>query len=166
MQTLSKVRNAARHTLRKRGLLQRDYVIIADADGLIFRPADSVRAVLRNASEWDVVTFNRVQNEGYYDTWALRMPGVYNKFSGLTDEWIKETLKARLDAIGPGEYLPVYSAGNGFIMYKSRFMHGCTYGWRAYEQNSRVNFDCEHAVFNHCVRNAGARIVIAKRVIG
>ena len=143
---------------------------MADADGLLFQPASSVAAVLMDTDQWDVATFHRVRNEGYYDTWAFRMPDVlnyYNSYGGVIDPLTKLIINARLQPLATSGYLRVSSAGNGFIMYNSSIMRGCHYDWRAYETPSSVDYDCEHAVFHHCVtQRNGARIVISKRELG
>lgn len=167
VQRLSHTRNQVLNVVQQ---MSRDYTIMADADGLLFRPASSVAAAMMDTDQWDVVTFNRVRNEGYYDTWAFRMPDVlnyYNSYGGIGHPATKRLIGARIKPLPESGYLRVLSAGNGFIMYKSSFMRGCRYDWRAYEIPSSTDYDCEHAVYNHCVTGKnGARIVISKRELG
>lgn len=126
--------------------------------------------VLRRNYAWDSVSFDR--DAGYYDTWALSFdPYIYSFFH--FDNWqvvvksMREYFAKLLQEYKKsGDLMPVYSAFNGFAIYKTECFLDCHYSNKIrIDQfpytilkkqmtmtNSRIvnNFsnDCEHRAFH------------------
>lgn len=83
--------------------------------------------------DWDAISFDR--EAGYYDTWALSFePYMYSFFhftnwnkvvNMMRDEFRK--LLADYKNNKPDELIPVYSAFNGFSIYKTDKFVNCKY---------------------------------------
>jgi hypothetical protein len=133
--------------------------------------------------QWDAVSFNR--EAGYYDYWALSFPGyIYSclhyapRCNVVTR--MREVFKKMLHTSGKN-LIPVYSAFNGFSIYKRDKFRGCHYSsqidmtlfpQRALQQsldtigamplpNKGKKDDCEHRQFHlQAIKKHGARIRI------
>lgn len=103
---------------------------------------DTLREALDRKSEWDAVSFDR--DAGYYDYWALSFdPFIYSIFHtenvDVVLEKMKETFLCRLEKEKKKEnpdFLPVYSAYNGFAIYK----------WSVF-QNSYYSYHIDISLF-------------------
>ena len=125
-----------------------------------------------NLEKWDSVSFDR--EAGYYDHWALSFPNFIYSFFHCSD-WKKVVENLRKDfgtlidgykQINPNGFIPVYSAFNGFAIYKMAKFIGCSYSNRinldlfpatelencfAYNSCQMIdnfNDDCEHRKFH------------------
>jgi hypothetical protein len=165
-----------------------DYYICMDMDNVCVRPlmADVIYGMLER-SDWDAVSFDRVF---YYDLWALSFePYIHSYFGHRFDttdrkmRWlinaIRSTICAKLAALRPDELLPVYSAFNGFAMYRMSKIRSCRYDgerqifftheqYTAYERETGLRIDqdykynCEHIAFHwDMLQNHAARIRIS-----
>jgi hypothetical protein len=92
-----------------------------------------LQKVLDRSDEWDAVSFDR--EAGYYDTWALSFdPFIYSffhfaKWSHVV-ELMRTNFKELMDEYNknkPNEFIPVYSAFNGFAIYKTSKFLDCSY---------------------------------------
>lgn len=93
---------------------------------------NTIKQVLER-NDWDSVSFDR--EAGYYDTWALSFdPYIYSFFHFLN--WKKgvgmmiehfNTLLEDYKKNKPDELIPVYSAFNGFAIYRTEKFINCTY---------------------------------------
>jgi hypothetical protein len=165
-----------------------DYYICLDMDDVCTQPlmADVIHGMLRR-SDWDAVSFDR---NFYFDLWALSFePYIHNYFghrfhtTGHRIAWlidtIRRTISEKLRALRPSELLPVYSAFNGFAMYRMSKIRSCRYDgerqifftreqYTAYERETglRINpdykYNCEHIAFHwDMLQNHAARIRIS-----
>lgn len=132
--------------------------------------------------QWDAISFNR--EAGYYDYWALSFPGfiysflhynnsqqVVTKMRHVFGEVLQQQQQTQ-------ELIPVYSAFNGFSLYKLKQFKDCTYSARInlalfpqHElQNAALRWgrpvptldnDCEHRHFHlQAIQKHGARLRI------
>lgn len=142
--------------------------------------------------DWDVITFNRPI---YYDVWALS----YEPFVVSCWSWgnasrtvvfaMRDDIKERLAKLMPDELMYCNSAFNGFGIYRTEKMKGCTYDWKcealALLPRKSVNEcvrrfgcmptivkegmeieDCEHKSFHKQMREKhGARICISPHIV-
>jgi hypothetical protein len=90
-------------------------------------------------NDWDSISFDR--EAGYYDTWALSFdPYIYSFFHfsnwkkgvGMMREHFNKLLED-YKKNKPDELIPVYSAFNGFAIYRTEKFIDCTY-------NSEIDF--------------------------
>jgi hypothetical protein len=79
---------------------------------------------------WDAISFNR--SRGYYDHWALSFdPFIYSFFHFAN--WreavaaLRENWEQKMASVPEGEYLRVFSAFNGFAIYKASAFENCQY---------------------------------------
>ena len=146
------------------------------------RPA-VIRDILAR-DDWDAISFDR--EAGYYDTWALSFdPFVYSFFHFKEWRRIVELMRERFTALleegrkKPDELLTVWSAFNGFAIYRTAKFLGCSYGATidlalfpagSIRNQIRItgcspipilNSDCEHRRFHLEAAKAGARIRIS-----
>jgi hypothetical protein len=136
--------------------------------------------------QWDSVSFDR--EAGYYDYWALSFhPFVYSffhfKFNVRMQDLMKQAFQdglTRQKATDPTRLIPVYSAFNGFAIYKADRFTDCTYTpvidlslfppgsvekqINLIPRNQLLNLfttDCEHRHFHlEAIQKHGARIRI------
>jgi hypothetical protein len=163
-----------------------DYFAMMDANNYsCIGPVDTdvLREAVSRSEEWDAVSFLR--EAGYYDYWALSFdPYVYSFFHFNNPNHYRYEISDNMNAAfktyvetetssdthsgGGGGLLPVYSAFNGFALYKSAVylsddlrysdeidlalfpedalkkqmqLVGC-------EIDGRINDDCEHRYFH------------------
>jgi len=141
---------------------------------------------LLKKEQWDAISFDR--EAGYYDTWALSFdPFVYSffHFSGWESvvEQMRHAFSVLLDEYKtnrPDELIPVYSAFNGFSLYKTSMFLNCSYSSiidiDVFPPNSisnqiqylnkpiieLKNMDCEHRKFHlEAIQKNNAKIRIS-----
>jgi hypothetical protein len=148
------------------------------------RPA-VLEAALARADEWDALSFDR--EAGYYDYWALSYdPFVYSCYhfdkqyvlETMRGHWRDKLAKAREE--DPQQLLEVFSAFNGFAIYRANLFLKCSYGWKIdmrffpIEVIIKQSFvldanivehlidDCEHRKFHmEAIRDHGARVRVS-----
>lgn len=165
-----------------------DYFMMMDANEYScvgpIRPA-VLEAALARADEWDALSFDR--EAGYYDYWALSYdPFVYSCYhfdkSYVLDimrkHWTEKIAAAKAE--NPKQLLEVYSAFNGFAIYKADPFLKCTYSWKIdmrvvpvevmikqsflLDANLREHLvdDCEHRKFHmEAIKEYGARVRVS-----
>jgi len=145
-----------------------------------------LREMLIRSEEWDAITFDR--EDGYYDHWALSYdPYIYSFFH--FEDWRDAVAKMRADFnqrmeflrhTKPNELFRVYSAFNGFGLYKTTIFIECKYSSNinilafpsgmvskhaeVIGQNIKIMIDndCEHRFFHlDGIRRKNARICIS-----
>uniref|UniRef100_A0A6C0HBZ7 Glycosyltransferase 2-like domain-containing protein n=1 Tax=viral metagenome TaxID=1070528 RepID=A0A6C0HBZ7_9ZZZZ len=92
-----------------------------------------LQKVLERSDEWDSLSFDR--EAGYYDTWALSFdPFIYSFFHFANWRPIVELMRTNFKELmdeynknKPNEFIPVYSAFNGFAIYKTSKFLDCSY---------------------------------------
>lgn len=93
---------------------------------------EPIREILSRKDEWDSVSFDRIS--GYYDTWSLSFdPHVYSFFH--FNNWREVVAKMREDFSelmetskkSGQDMIPIYSAFNGFAIYKTEKFIDCKY---------------------------------------
>ena len=138
---------------------------------------DTLRDALRRSDEWDSISFNR--DAGYYDYWALSFdPHIYSFYhvQNKDDELNKMVadMAIKLNASRHSHTLiPVYSAFNGFAVYKTSMFLNCSYSsfihihlfpkqlLPAKILNNFKN-DCEHRKFHlEAIKKNGAKIMVS-----
>lgn len=151
-----------------------DYMFMVDMDSVFSHPVQkgSFESCLSVAS-WDVMTAKGM-TQGYYDVWALRVPGVlesdcWQNFYALKTRGRTED-EATQEAIHnynrfmdrQTDILLVYSAFNIGALYKvSAIRLCCRYsGW-----NPDGTQTCEHVPFHACIRSHGSRILYNPRFL-
>jgi len=127
----------ARNELLKHVDAQTDYFIVFDGDDInalpIIRPEVLEEHLKRD--DWDGLSFDR---DFYYDTWALSFwPFIHQCWGYSTMEqcryWVtvmRGAIKARLRELKSGDLLEVYSAFNGFSIYRAHKFKGARYNAR------------------------------------
>lgn len=151
---------------------------------------NTLEGVLKRKDEWDSISFDR--EGGYYDDWALSFdPFIYSFFHVLpwqkTVEMMREEKNKMLKDYKtnkPHEYIPVYSAFNGFAIYKMNKFINCTYDNNIHidlfpkeildkqlkvtgnKLAGRTNEDCEHRkFFLEAIKNNDAKIRICVQTL-
>ena len=141
---------------------------------------------MNRSSEWDAISFDR--EDGYYDLWALSYhPYIYSFFHFRNSENAVKKLKSDFTGrmqhhrkIAPDALIPVYSAFNGFAIYKtsvfleshysssidlSLFPKGAVGNHAKFIGQKIVDVfegDCEHRSFHlRAIQQKGARIRIS-----
>jgi hypothetical protein len=111
-----------------------EYMIMMDSNeysciGDIY--VDTLREVLEKKDEWDAVSFDR--DAGYYDHWALSFdPFIYSFFHTQNYQIVVAKMREMFNKILEkakitGAFIPVYSAFNGFSIYKWSIFKNCKY---------------------------------------
>ena len=138
---------------------------------------DTLRDALQRSDEWDSISFNR--EAGYYDYWALSFdPHIYsfyhvqNKDDAL-NKMVTEFATKLNASRNSREFIPVYSAFNGFAIYKTSMFLNCSYSSfihihlfpKQLLPTKIVNYfknDCEHRKFHlEAIKKNGARIMVS-----
>jgi hypothetical protein len=138
---------------------------------------DTLRNALQRSDEWDSISFNR--EAGYYDYWALSFdPHIYsfyhvqNKDDAL-NKMVTEFATKLNASRDSNTLIPVYSAFNGFAIYKTSIFLKCSYSsfihihlfpkhlFPAKIVNNFKN-DCEHRKFHlEAIKKNGAKIMVS-----
>lgn len=138
---------------------------------------DTLSNALARSDEWDGISFDR--EAGYYDYWALSFdPHIYsfyhvqNKDETLHNMVADFTIKLNA-ARESRDLIPVYSAFNGFAIYKTNMFLNCSYSSMIHIHlfpkellpSKLLNYfknDCEHRKFHlEAIKRNGARIMVS-----
>ena len=138
---------------------------------------DTLRNALQSSDEWDSISFDR--EAGYYDYWALSFdPHIYsffhvqNKYDVLNKMITEFAIKLN-ESRDSNTLIPVYSAFNGFAIYKTNMFLNCSYSSfihihlfpKQLLTAKIVNYfknDCEHRKFHlEAIKKNGARIMVS-----
>lgn len=138
---------------------------------------DTLRDALQRSDEWDSISFHR--EAGYYDYWALSFdPHIYsfyhvqNKNDTLNKMVTKFATKLN-ESRNSRTLIPVYSAFNGFAIYKTNMFLNCSYSSfihihlfpKQLLPAKIVNYfknDCEHRKFHlEAIKKNGAKIMVS-----
>ena len=138
---------------------------------------DTLRDALQRSHEWDSISFDR--EAGYYDYWALSFdPHIYSFYHVQNKHDVLHQMVAsfatKLNASRDLHMLiPVYSAFNGFAIYKTHMFLNCSYSSFIHIPlfpkellPSKIvnNFknDCEHRKFHlEAIKKNGAKIMVS-----
>lgn len=164
-----------------------DYFMMMDANEYScvgpVRPAVLAAALARD--DWDALSFDR--EAGYYDYWALSYdPFVYSCYHFdkpyvldiMRKHWTEKLAEARAKA--PNDLIEVYSAFNGFAIYRMKPFKDCSYSWKIdmrvfpvelmikqcflLDANLKEHLvdDCEHRKFHmEAIKEHGARVRVS-----
>ncbi len=137
---------------------------------------------------WDALSFDR--DAGYYDTWALSFdPFIYSFFHFKDWNNVVEKMRIAFNSLlhdyktnHPDKLIPVYSAFNGFAIYKTSKFVNCSYSSNIdldmFPDDSinkqiellgvdvipDLNNDCEHRKFHlEAIKKNGAKIMISTK---
>ena len=138
---------------------------------------DTLRQALQRSDEWDSISFDR--EAGYYDYWALSFdPHIYsfyhvqNKDDAL-NKMVSDFATKLNESHNSHTLIPVYSAFNGFAIYKTKMFLNCSYSSfihihlfpKQLLPAKIVNYfknDCEHRKFHlEAIKKNGARIMVS-----
>ena len=124
------------HTLTK--YPEHQYIIMMDTNEYSCVGEINTDTILKvftpnNIHKWDAVSFDR--EAGYYDTWALSFDNfIYSFFHFQNSKSVVEKMREEFNELLssyklyiPNEFIPVYSAFNGFAIYKTHKFTGCSY---------------------------------------
>lgn len=138
---------------------------------------DTLSNALQRCDEWDSISFDR--EAGYYDYWALSFdPHVYSFFHVQNKDETFRNMVAdftiKLNAAHESrDLIPVYSAFNGFAIYKTNAFLNCSYSSiidihlfpKELLPSKILNYfenDCEHRKFHmEAIKKNGARIMVS-----
>ena len=120
-----------------------DFFIMMDANeysciGEINIPVLREVFEVTNLTKWDAVSFDR--EAGYYDIWALSFEDyIYSFFHFQNWKKVVELMRTNINLILQNhretqEFIPVYSAFNGFSIYKTPKFIDCEY-------SNNINYD-------------------------
>jgi len=174
-----------------------DYYITIDSDNVCSNPInlDILEKHINNYEKWDIITFNK---DDYYDIWALQYDIYihhcrcfgYNSWPVI--DFIKSDITTKLNNLKENEYFPVYSAFNGFGVYKLKYLKNAKYDGKKqyYFPSEKVEYminylnkniknkkkeikitdnkeNCEHIGFHMSViaENKNIRIMITKDIL-
>ena len=149
---------------------------------------NELKNILHRKDEWDSISFDKI--EGYYDYWALSYdPFIYSIFHFENDNNVigmmkEDFLKILNNAKLNNKLIQVYSAFNGFAIYKNHKFINCEYStiidfnylpYEIFEKeliltNSKIKkkykSDCEHRRFHlEAILKNNARIMISPTYI-
>ena len=129
--------------------------------------SELLKEMLERSDEWDALSFDRTA--GYYDYWALSFDPYIFSFQHFTIhpnqviEKMCESFKEILTDYKtnrPNELIPVYSAFNGFSIYKTSKFSNCKYGIYILlnlfpidillKQLNLLNCSLKNSLFNDC----------------
>jgi len=168
-----------------------EYFIMMDADEVCTAP---VKMDIFNKNlarkDWDALSFNKAF---YYDLWALSMKhlpfSVWHFQQPNGYQIYIDAINHLLTSCPGGELIPVFSAFNGFCIYRTKKFIDCNYDGRArqdlipeYLLNKNIQTagkilpfhwapqemsqDCEHRSFHfYATFNNGAEICISPEII-
>jgi hypothetical protein len=138
---------------------------------------DTLRDALQRSNEWDSISFNR--EAGYYDYWALSFdPHIYSFFhlqnKDETHQAMIASFATKLNASRDSQnFISVYSAFNGFAIYKTNMFLNCSYSADIHIQLfpkhllprkllNHFKNDCEHRKFHlEAIKKNRARIMVS-----
>lgn len=149
----------ARNVLLEEALqLDTEYIIVMDLDDVNLNlTKESVLTSLHNPeTDWAVMGANQEWN--YYDLWALRTFDDWTPCDIWNDAGCK-IVKKNIPTRDP--LLHVKSCFGGFAVYKTKYLHGCTYDGILNETGEK----CEHVSLNTCITDKGGKIYINPKMI-
>ena len=119
------------HIRSEEDMSKSNYMIFMDMDDVCADNIniENIEKMLHRNEEWDAVSFNR---DDYYDIWALSLDE-YVISCQHWENWfdvantMKKYIKEKLDNLNENELLDVYSAFNGFAIYKIEKFINCDY---------------------------------------
>ena len=128
---LEYIRNLMLELIRKK-YSHYEYYITIDSDDVCSGPIDIniLKKHINNDKKWDVLTFNR---EDYYDIWALQYDIFVHHFRCFgCNSWpiiycVKDDITRKLKNLDENKYFQVYSAFNGFGIYKMKYLKNAKY---------------------------------------
>ena len=138
---------------------------------------DTLRDALQRSHEWDSISFDR--EAGYYDYWALSFdPYVYSFFhlQNQTEVLNKMITNFSIKLNKSREtrnLIPVYSAFNGFAIYKTQMFLNCNYSSFIHihlfpkellpgKLRNHFKNDCEHRKFHlEAIKKNDAKIRVS-----
>ena len=138
---------------------------------------DTLRSAIQRSDEWDSISFDR--EAGYYDYWALSFdPHIYSFYHVQNkDETLQDMVASFATKLNTSrdsqDLIPVYSAFNGFAIYKTNMFLNCSYSSLIHIQLfpkqllprkllNRFKNDCEHRKFHlEAIKKNGARIMVS-----
>jgi glycosyltransferase involved in cell wall biosynthesis len=139
---------------------------------------DTLRDALNRSHEWDGVSFDR--EAGYYDYWALSFdPHIYSFFhmqnkTEALHQMITSFSKKLTETRESRKLIPVYSAFNGFAIYKTHMFLNCNYSslirLHVFPKElllpckilNHYKNDCEHRQFHlEAIKKNGAKIMVS-----
>ena len=159
-----------------------EYSCIGDIQLDVFKDA------IDKCDLWDAISFDR--DAGYYDTWALSFdPFIYSFFHFRDWKSAVEKMRFAFNSLlsdyktnYPDKLIPVYSAFNGFAIYKTSKFLNCSYSSTIdldmFPHDSinkqitlmnipivtNLNNDCEHRKFHlEAIKKNGAKIMISTK---
>jgi GR25 family glycosyltransferase involved in LPS biosynthesis/tetratricopeptide (TPR) repeat protein len=108
-----------------------NYMIFMDTDDVCAGniSIENIETMLHRNDEWDAISFNR---DDYYDIWALSLDE-YVISCHHWENWMdvantmKNYIKEKLNNLSENELLDVYSAFNGFAIYRIEKFINCDY---------------------------------------
>ena len=175
----NEILNYIRRSLQLRGIYNK-YLIMIDSNEYACvgqMNIDTLRSALERSDEWDGISFDR--EAGYYDYWALSFdPHIYSFYhvqnKNETLQSMVTSFATKLNAaLDSHTLIPVYSAFNGFAVYKTSMFLNCSYSSMIHIHlfpkqlipakilNNFKN-DCEHRKFHlEAIKKNGARIVVS-----
>ena len=175
----NEILNYIRRSLQLRGIYNK-YLIMIDSNEYACvgqMNIDTLRSALERSDEWDGISFDR--EAGYYDYWALSFdPHIYSFYhvqnKNETLQSMVTSFATKLNAARESRTLiPVYSAFNGFAVYKTSMFLNCSYSSMIHIHlfpkqlipakivNNFKN-DCEHRKFHlEAIKKNGARIMVS-----
>lgn len=138
---------------------------------------DTLRDALERSNEWDSISFDR--QAGYYDYWALSFnPHIYSFFhmqnrKEVQNSMVVDFARKLNESRSSKDLIPVYSAYNGFAVYKTQMFLNCSYSslidLRLFPKEmlpskilNHFENDCEHRKFHlEAIKKNGARIMVS-----
>ena len=149
-----------------------------------------IEEILQRENEWDSVSFDR--EAGYYDTWALSYdPYIYSFFHFGNSSKVVSMMREHFNALMENtkkedinQLIPVYSAFNGFAIYKSSMFLNCSYSSNIDLEYMPMDIlqkevdltdsklmpifsdDCEHRMFHmESIKKNGSKIMISLKSV-
>lgn len=138
---------------------------------------DTLRNALRRSDEWDSISFDR--EAGYYDYWALSFdPHIYSFYhvqnkNDTLNNMVTDFATKLNEARKSRDLIPVYSAFNGFAIYKTNMFLNCSYSSFIHVHLfpkellpskilNHFKNDCEHRKFHlEAIKKNGAKIMVS-----
>lgn len=185
-----RISNSRNEILKRIRFVYPDYEFFAMMDCNGYSCVGPIRpAVLESVlarDDWDAVSFDR--EAGYYDYWALSYdPFIYsiyhfnsnkNVHAIMREDFERRLAEAR--AADPEALIPVFSAFNGFAIYRTAVFIDCSYSWTidmkyfpmdiVFKQTFLLDAnirdllldDCEHRKFHmEAIHEKGARVRVS-----
>jgi len=133
-ENISNARNSIIEFITSDILYSYEYFIMMDFDDVCSGKLDiSVLLKYLNRNDWDALSFNK---KNYYDIWALSFePYIcscfqFDHYSSKGNEVVnlmKKEIVDKLSSINENQLLEVYSAFNGFSIYRTSKFINCKY---------------------------------------